>query len=87
MPKDKHGQVLLGDYLRAYAATPIITEGNLPGGGALFSDCTRAVETAEQLNLEGQCETPHHYYAPGATRCACGAFGEPLRLPGSVDHE
>lgn len=52
MTRDKHGQAFLGDFLRAYAATPILTEGNLPGGGALFAVCTRAAEApGEQLAL------------------------------------
>ena len=45
MVRDKAGQMYLGDFLRAYAATPgVATAGELPGGGALFADCTRAVE-------------------------------------------
>ena len=51
MTRDKHGQVLLADYLSAYAATPIISEGNLPGGGRLFDQCTRATEQATQAEL------------------------------------
>ena len=55
--KDKDGQVLLADYLRAYAGTPILTEGRLPGGGKLFAECARATERTpdpEQLPLGEQ---------------------------------
>jgi hypothetical protein len=52
MTRDKNGQALLGDFLQAYGATPILTEGNLPGGGALFETCTRAAESVpEQTEL------------------------------------
>lgn len=56
MVRDKAGQMFLGDFLRAYCGTPIMTEGNLPGGGRLFETCTREVEVAEQARLfeEGQ---------------------------------
>jgi hypothetical protein len=54
MTRDRHGQVLLVDYLRAYAGTPIMTEGNLPGGGRLFETCTKAAESAEQLRLPAE---------------------------------
>ncbi len=57
MTRDKDGQVLLGDFLRAYGATPIITEGNLPGGGRLFETCTREAEVAEQARLFEEEET------------------------------
>ena len=50
--RDKKGQMLLGDYLRAYAATPILTEGNLPGGGRLFETCSRALDDEpEQMDF------------------------------------
>ncbi len=56
MTRDKRGQAFVLDFLRAYAATPgVETAGNLPGGGALFADCTRAAEAVpEQLDLEGE---------------------------------
>ena len=56
MTRDRRGQVLLADYLRAYAATPVLTTlGNLPGGGRLFDVCTKAAgPEPEQLRLLGQ---------------------------------
>lgn len=40
--KDKRPQFIPG-YLAACARTPILTAGELPGGGDLFRTCTRAV--------------------------------------------
>lgn len=47
---------LLADYLRAYAGTPLLTEGNLPGGGRLFETCVRAVEPGEQLSFDEEAK-------------------------------
>lgn len=51
MTKDKRPQFIPG-YLAAYLGTPILTAGELPGGGELFRTCARAVDE-EQLPLPG----------------------------------
>ena len=57
MVRDKAGQMYLGDFLRAYAATPgVATAGELPGGGALFADCTRAVEPEQRQTFGSWAE-------------------------------
>jgi hypothetical protein len=48
--RDRKGQVFVPGFLSAAAGTPIMTAGELPGGGALFSQRARAVER-EQLSL------------------------------------
>ncbi len=74
--RDKDGQLLLGDFLRAYGATPIITEGNLPGGGALFEECARAVEPApEQTEIPRPLQVGDRVRVVGATRTKRGHVG------------
>jgi len=48
--RDRKGQAFVPGFLAAAAGTPIMTAGELPGGGGLFAQRARAVE-AEQLSL------------------------------------
>ena len=38
MTRNKDGQAFVPGFLAAAASTPIMTDGELPGGGALFRD-------------------------------------------------
>lgn len=76
MTRDKDGQMLLGDFLRAYGATPILTEGNLPGGGALFGECARAVEPApEQTEIPRPLQVGDRVRVQSKRRTNAGQIG------------
>jgi hypothetical protein len=44
--RDRKGQTFMPGFLTAVWHTPVISEGQLPGGGDLFAACARAVESA-----------------------------------------
>ena len=50
MTRDRKGQAFVPGFLAAAAGTPIMTAGELPGGGALFARRATAAET-EQLSI------------------------------------
>lgn len=51
--RDRKGQEHIPGWAEAVWGTPIQTEGRLPGGGALFASCARAVEEPKQTELPG----------------------------------
>jgi hypothetical protein len=69
--RDRKGQTFMPGFLTAVWHTPVISEGQLPGGGDLFAACARAVESAQipprVCDCTGGCSRAHAAICP---RCA-----------------
>lgn len=65
MTRDRKGQAFVPGFLTAVYHTPVITEGELPGGGGLFASCTRAAEVGPVVVVLSSLGPVAYAHRPG----------------------